>query len=286
MQENKSIYGLVGNPIKHSLSPLMHNTAFDELGVDAVYKIFQLEEDELDGFFASLKDKDSPIFGLNVTVPYKEKAIKYMDVVSPLAAKINAINTVVISKDRKLTGFNTDAPGFLTHLTQEGFETSDKRVAILGAGGASRAIVSVLCLIIERPASIKIYDIDSFKAENLIEDLGSRIDCSMVEAVHSIDDLNIELCDLLINATPLGVKESDPLLVDPEMLHEDMLVYDLVYNPAETALIKEAMSAGAKVASGLGMLYFQGVLAFQHWANTELDEVVKNKMFESLKQGL
>ena len=285
MSECKSLYGIVGYPVKHSLSPLMHNRAFTELGVDAEYKLFSLREDELDGFFKELREPESPIFGLNVTVPYKEMAVKYLDILTPFAGKVGAINTIVIDEDRKLTGYNTDAPGFLSHLTELGFQTKGKRVSILGAGGVSRAIIAALCLIEERPESILIYDMIKEKADRLVENLKERIDLSIVESVRSIDDLNIEISDFLINATPIGMHEGDPCLVEAEMFHSNMSVYDVIYNPQETALLKEAKGRGADVSNGLGMLYYQGVLAFQHWANIELDDDIKNKMRESLGEG-
>ena len=197
-----------------------------------------------------------------------------------------AVNTIVISNDRKLTGYNTDGPGFLAHLSEIGFDSKGKRVSILGAGGASRAIISVLCLLPVRPESIRIYDIDKERADFLIADLKGRIDVSIVESVNSIDDLNIELSDLLINATPIGMKDSDPCLIEQELLHADMLVYDLIYNPEKTVLLKMAKEQGAKIANGLGMLFYQGVLAFQHWADVELEQNIKDVRRESLENGL
>ena len=214
MSTPKPIYGIIGFPLEHSLSPVMHNTAFKELGVDAEYKLFPLQEEELGDFFADLREKDSPIFGLNVTVPYKEAVIKYLDVLSPFAQKVNAVNTIVISPERKLTGFNTDGPGFLTHLIELGFQTGGKRVAILGAGGTTRAIVAVLCLLPERPASIKIYNRTRENLGQLLGDLGKRLDVSIVQPADSIDDLDIAMANLLINTTSVGLKANDPGLVD------------------------------------------------------------------------
>ncbi|MFA5260735.1 MAG: shikimate dehydrogenase [Candidatus Omnitrophota bacterium] len=286
MQQHNSIYGLVGNPVQHSLSPFMHNAAFQELGVDAVYKLFPLQEDELEVFFSDLKKDGSPIFGLNVTVPYKEKVLVYMDSLSPFAEKVGAVNTVVVSAKRKLTGHNTDGPGFLTHLTELGFDTTGKRVSILGAGGAARAIVTVLCLVPERPEAVFIYDIDHNKATALVQYLGRRFDTGLIEVVKSLDDLNLEISDLLINTTPIGMRTSDPCLLEGFQISQDMLVYDLIYNPAETRLLKWAKEQGAKTSNGLGMLFYQGVLAFQHWAEIQLDKSVKDKMWASLKTGL
>jgi len=285
MAENKLLYGIVGYPVEHSLSPLMHNAAFRELDVDAAYELFPLKEEELDGFFAKLRDKESPIFGLNVTVPYKETALKYLDTLTPFAQKIGAINTVVITEDRKLIGYNTDAPGFLSHLTELGCQTRDKKVAIFGAGGASRAMIAALCLIKERPASIRIFDMVKEKADRLVENLKERVNVDIVESVMSIDDLDVAASDLVINATPVGMNKDDPCLVEADVFHSGMFVYDVIYNPQETPLLREARKRGAQVSNGLGMLYYQGVLAFQHWADMELDDAVKDKMRRSLEEG-
>jgi shikimate dehydrogenase len=285
-EEHKTTYGIVGNPLSHSLSPQMHNTAFKDLGVDAVYKLFPLKEDELKDFFQKLHDKDSPVFGLNVTIPYKETVIEYLDVLSPLAQKINAVNTVVITSQRKLIGYNTDAPGFLAHMAELKIDFREKRVAVLGAGGSCRAILTTLCMIPERPQSIRIYNRTSARINDLLGDIAQRIDTSIIEPVNNIDDLNIELADILINTTSVGLKGEDDILVDEDMLHTDMFVYDLIYNPKETELLKMAKRRGARTSNGLGMLYYQGVLSFQHWANLQLEEKTKKKMRDALENAI
>ena len=278
----KTTYGLIGYPLGHSLSPVMHNTAFKELEVEAVYSLFPMKGDALEAFFKDLKLAGSPIFGLNVTIPHKEAVIPYLDCMDSFALKVGAINTVVIDEKRRLKGFNTDGPGFLTHLTEEGFIPAGKRVAILGAGGAARAVIAVFCLMRERPQSVKLYDVDHEKAAALVKDLGSRMDVSHVKVVGTIDDLDIELSDLLINATPVGMKDSDPCLVSEELLHPHLMVYDLVYNPAETRLLKLAKTRGSKTVNGLKMLFYQGVLSFQHWAGCDLLDPIKQKMWDEL----
>ena len=280
-----STYGIIGYPVEHSLSPLLHNTAFKELKLDAVYKPFPLKENELDSFFQDLRDPQSLIFGLNVTIPYKEKVVSYCDCLSPFAEQVGAVNTIVIDDQRKIIGHNTDGPGFLAHLTELKFETHKKRVAILGAGGTTRAILAALCLIPDQPLSIRLYNRTFSNAESLVADLSSRLNMRKIHLVSSIEDLNIELADLLINTTSLGMKPSDPCLINPQLLHSDMLVYDVIYNPRETPLLKLAKEQGAKAANGLGMLFYQGVLAFQHWADVELDTSTKIKMRQNLEKG-
>ena len=286
MAEPKAIYGIIGYPLGHSLSPLMHNTAFHELKIHAEYKLFPLQEDELENFFDALRRPDSPIFGLNVTVPYKEAAMKYIDTATPLAQKIMAVNTIVINKQRKLIGYNTDAPGFLSHLVELGFDLKDKRVAILGAGGSARAILATMCMIPDRPESIRIYNRTTSRLDNLLNDLSQRFDTSIVLPVDSMDDLNIEISDLLINTTSVGLRSDDPCPVEPELFHPNLLVYDLIYNPKETPLLKVAKERSAKTANGLGMLFYQGILSLQHWVNFPLEDDVKLIIRQALEQAI
>lgn len=286
MGTSQILYGIIGYPVAHSLSPLLHNTAFRELGVEAEYKLFPLKEEELDGFLQDLRSPECPIFGLNVTVPYKEKVIPYLDSVTPLSQRIMAVNTIVVTSDRRLIGHNTDAPGFLSHLVEMKFNTRGKKIAMLGAGGSARAILAVLCMIPERPESIKFYNRTASRADELLNDLQTRIDTGIIEPVASIDDLDIPGADLLINTTSVGLKREDLCPVDEDLLHSGLLVYDLVYNPAQTPLLKMAKAKGARTANGLGMLYYQGVLAFQHWANMQLDDDIKLKMRQALESGL
>ncbi len=283
MTKEIATYGIIGNPVKHSLSPLMHNAAFKELRVKAIYKLFLLEEEELEPFFKSLRDKESPIFGLNVTVPYKEAVIPHLDSISAFAKKAMAVNTIVIDENRRLTGYNTDGPGFLAHLVDLKFNTRGKRVAILGAGGTTRSILASLCLIPERPESIKIYNRTSEKASQMVKDLSFHMDVSLVTVVPSIDDLNIEISDLLINTTSVGLNDPQSSLVDDDLLHPNMLVYDVVYEPKETLLLKLAAAKGATTANGLGLLFYQGMLSLQHWAGQELPQNVKDNVRETLE---
>ncbi len=284
LYEPPAIYGIIGHPLDHSLSPLMHNAAFKALKVNAEYKLFPLVDDEeLKLFFEDLKEKDNPIFGINVTVPYKEKVLPFLDSIDPFAEKVGAVNTIVIGHDRKMRGYNTDGPGFLVHLTELGFNPKGKRVAILGAGGTTRSLISVLCLLPQRPERILLYNRTLANAHQLLKDLSNEFDTRMIEVVDNPEDLNIELADLLINTTAMGMKSSDGISIDIEALHKDMLVYDVIYAPPETKLLAAAKFKGAQTANGLGMLFYQGVLAFQHWAEVELDDKIKKVMRRALE---
>jgi len=284
--EPPAIYGIIGNPVEHSLSPVMQNAAFKALKVHAVYKLFPLaDQEELKLFMEDLKEADNPIFGLNVTVPYKQDVLPYLDSIDPLAEKLGAVNTLVIDRKRKVRGFNTDGPGFLSHLTELNFDLSGKRVAILGAGGTTRAIIGVLCLLPKGPERITLYNRTRANADALVEEIGKKINTGIVTVVDGPEDLNIELTDLLINTTNVGMKPADPLLIDPASLHKDMLVYDVIYSPVETKLLAQARLKKAQTANGLGMLFFQGVLAFWHWSEVELDERVKKIMRKALEDA-
>ncbi len=287
LYEPPTIYGVIGNPLTHSLSPLMHNAAFKKLDVNAVYKLFPLADDEeLKLFMEDLKEDGNPIFGLNVTVPFKEKVLGFVDMLDPFAEKVGAVNTLVITHQRKIHGFNTDGPGFLSHLKELKFDPKDKRIAIIGAGGTTRALLAVFCLINERPQHIRLYNRTVATSKALIHELGQKMDCSQIDVVDNIDDLDIEIADLLINTTSAGLNPSDPLLVPPEMLHSNLMVYDVIYNPSPTKLLQAAKDKGCKVANGLGMLFYQGVLAFDHWAGMDVGDDVKKSMRQALEKGL
>jgi len=272
-------YGLIGYPVSHSLSPLMHNAAFKALGIDAEYKLFPLKEDELETFLKSFKANN--IHGINVTVPYKEKVIPFLNKISHEAQLIGAVNTIKLTPEG-LEGFNTDGAGFLTHLEDFEFDVEGKNIVILGAGGASRAVGVYLAK--TKPRKITIFDIDKIKLGALVNHLKDNFKNVEILESESIEGLDIKNCDLLINATPIGMKDSDPVIVDFGSLHKKMFVYDLIYNPSETKLLKLAKENGAKTANGLGMLLHQGILAFEIWTAQEAPvEIMRNALLGGLK---
>ncbi len=265
----------------------MHNAAFQAMRVDAVYRTFPLKDKgALEIFMKSLKEKDCPIFGLNVTIPYKEKVMEYTDSVDPLAMKIGAINTLMITHQRKIFGFNTDGPGFLAHLTELKFATRDKHIMVIGAGGTARAILCVLCLINDRPRKITLYNRTFSKAQALVNALQPNMDARMIETVRNLDGLKTDMADCLINTTPVGLGGEEEMPVTADALHSKMLVYDVIYNPSLTPLLKAARDQGAQISNGLGLLYYQGVLALQHWAGVDIEDKYKKIMRRALeKQG-
>jgi len=274
-----AIYGVLGYPVKHSLSPSMHNAAFKALKINAEYRLFKVRPQDLGNFLNSLKENN--IYGLNVTIPYKEKVAPFLKKLSDEAKLIGAVNTIKALADG-LEGFNTDGEGFLQHLRQDlGFNPQDKTIAILGAGGAARAISVYLSK--NTPRLIAIYDIDKTKAETLINYLKENFKDIEFKVANSIEGLNIGDCHLLVNATPIGMKDSDPCLVDKKFIHNNLLVYDLIYNPPETKLLALAKKVGAKVSNGLGMLLYQGTLSFKIWIGQDAPFKI---MRQALEKGL
>jgi shikimate dehydrogenase len=267
------IYGVLGYPAKHSLSPLMHNAAFKALKINAEYKIFEIPPQDLEKFIRGLCGQN--ISGANVTIPYKEKVIAFLDSISHEARLIGAVNTIKVS-DGKLSGFNTDGEGFLRDISEAfDFNPAGKTIAILGAGGASKAVSVYLTK--TKPRKIAVYDIDQEKLQALVKQL--KACCQEVDFVkaNSIEELGIQDADLLVNATPIGMKESDPGLVDAKFLHKDLLVYDLIYHLKETKLLKDAREKGCRACGGLGMLLCQGILSFKIWTGQNAPREVMQK---------
>lgn len=255
------IYGVLGYPAKHSLSPLMHNAALRFLNIKAEYKIFEKRPEELESFIRSLRKNN--IYGFNVTVPYKEKIIPFLHRVSSDARLIGAVNTVRVLAGR-MEGVNTDAEGFLKHLTCDlKFDPRGKTAALIGAGGAAKAVAVSLGK--TKPRRVRLFDLDRAKAEKLISRLRKIFPATEFDLADSIEGLRIEEADLLVNATPQGMKKNDPLLVNSRLLRHKLLVYDLIYNPKQTKLLAAAKKAGAKISNGLGMLLYQGAKSFEYF---------------------
>ncbi len=277
----KKIYGLIGYPVKHSLSPAMHNAAFQALNIDAEYRLFELKPEELESFLGNLKANN--ILGLNVTVPYKERvlgAVK-LDSESFYLSQIKAVNTIVVSGDI-LKGFNTDIPGFERDL-KENINPADKKAAILGAGGAARAVAYVLAKL--KAKEVYIYDIDKTKSQGIVDMVKSLFAGYPIFSVDSVGELGIENKGLLINTTPVGLSDNDPCLVKEAVLHKDLFVYDLIYNPLETKLLALAKKNGLKYSNGLKMLLYQGMLSFSHWTGKDAPiEVMRKALMEAVQK--
>lgn len=267
-------YGLIGYPVKHSFSPAMHNAAFKALSINAEYKLFEKKLEELECFLYSLSKEN--IYGLNVTIPYKEVVLKYLQWDSPEVKFTDAVNVIIVKDKNYLEGWNTDGIGFHRHLTMDlKFNPLGKSVVVLGAGGAAKAIINQLAR--HGAKNITIYDIDNDKSLNLAAKINKEFPKCNAIASDSIEKLDIKNADLLINATPIGMKGDDPCLVDPDSLHPSLLVYDLIYNPPETKILKLARQKGAPISNGLGMLLYQGVRSFELWTGQKAPVEVMRK---------
>jgi len=251
---------LIGYPLGHTVSPAMHNAAFRHLGLDYDYVPLEVNPEDLAKALEGLRALH--FAGFNVTVPFKEKVLPYLDDITKLAQKIGAVNTVQ-NQEGKLVGFNTDAPGFLESLREEaGFDPKGKTCLVLGAGGAGKAIATMLAE--AHAKSILIYDVLEEKARELAEYLSDNFDSDIQSLPLASIPASLPKTQLLVNSSPIGMlpKVDQSPLPDNIKLHQKLTVYDLVYNPQETKLLKQAKAAGAKAVSGLGMLVRQGALAF------------------------
>jgi len=286
MKTSYKIYGLIGHPIKHSFSPLMHNTAFRRLKIPGEYRLFQKKPEEVESFLDQLEAEN--IWGLNVTVPYKEKVLDFglikLDRLARYAKEIRVVNTIV-RKRKGLRGFNTDVAGFLRHLNKLDFNPTNKRVAILGAGGAGKAVAYAVAK--KEVAQIAIFDIDKNKADGLSLMLGELFPELDISIVDEIGQLDIANKDLLVNATPIGLAKDDPCLIEESMLHEDLFVYDLIYNPFPTKLLSLAKDKGLRCSDGLGMLVYQGAFSFIYFTETAIPcAKIVEVMWEALDMEL
>lgn len=276
MNPSKEIFGLIGFPVRHSLSPLMHNAAFKALGIEAGYELFELKPQELEPFLKTLTQKN--ISGLNVTIPYKEQVLPFLGTVSAQAQLIAAVNTIKVSGSG-LEGFNTDSQGFLMHLAEDlRFSPRGKIICVIGAGGAARAVTTALSA--AGAGKISVYDIENDRCEKLIFRLKENFSGTQFVNSPSPEELEIGNSDLLVNATPIGMNDADPLIIDPGLIKKGLLVYDLIYNPKETKLLKAARQRGAAVSNGLGMLLYQGMLSFEIWTGKQAPKEIMRKALE------
>lgn len=265
------IVALLGYPVEHTLSPAMHNAAFEHLGIDYCYVAFPVRPERLGQAIEAVRALG--LAGVNVTVPHKEKVIPMLDEVDGEAAFIGAVNTVV-NRDDRLIGYNTDGRGFMRGLAEEGVSLKGKSVLILGAGGGSRAVSYYLS---EQASRLLLFDIDAERAERLASDLGRlRSNVARLEGIRDLEGI-----DIVLNATPLGLRPGDPLPVDISLLHPGQTVGDLIYR--ETPLLREASRMGLRTFNGLGMLLWQGALALELWTGkTPPHEIMR----EALTRGL
>jgi shikimate dehydrogenase len=256
------ITGIIGYPLTYTISPAIHNRAFEKLGLDICYIPLVVEPKNLVKAVLGLKALN--FIGFNVTMPHKETILPLLDELSEEVRLIQAINTVVV-KDNKLFGHNTDGQGFLSSLREIRIDSVGKKIVIIGAGGAARAVTVALAR--EGAAAIYIVNRTLERAENLRELLKKNFPHVYAKTLQFTEQLAdiIKRADIVINATPIGMQEGEKPPIPVDSLHERQVVCDLIYKPAETELLKISREKGAVTLGGLKMLVYQAALAFELW---------------------
>ena len=278
------IIGIIGRNIENSLSPLIHNQIIRKYSLNFCYLPFQVAETDLNKAIQGIKALN--IKGVNITFPYKEKVIEFLDELEESARRIGAVNTIVNNKGA-LTGYNTDVIGFKKSLQGDGkFVIKEKKAVILGAGGAARA--AVCALLEEEIEEICIFNRTLEKAKKIKQDLSSFFPKSRISIFPlEKEDLKdkIEKAHLLVNTTSIGMapRVDNTPLPDEKLFHPNLLVYDLIYHPAKTLFLRQAERAEANVINGLPMLVYQGIESFYLWTGLkpegkEVLEIIKRSV--------
>jgi shikimate dehydrogenase len=272
---------VIGNPIAHSLSPAIHNAAFNALDLDFVYLAFRVDDVKgaLDGMRALTNFR-----GMSVTIPHKIEAMKYVDEVVEVDRSIGSINTI-INEQGRLTGLGTDGPGALKALVDAGVELDGKNILMLGSGGAARAIAFTLARN-TRLSKLTLTDVNEPMLQGLTSDLKTGTEASIESMTLTDDSLAhiMEYADVIINCTPIGMHpKEDASLVPAGLFRSGQVVFDIVYTPLETRLLADARSHGLTVISGVEMFINQAVLQFRHFTGVDAPvEVMRRVVMERL----
>ena len=275
---------LLGSPVAHSISPLMHNEAFRLLDLDYTYLCFDVTEDTLPTAVAGLKA--CGIRGFNLTMPNKNKIVELLDELSPAARLIGAVNTVV-NDDGHLTGYNTDGVGYMQAVKDAGYDITGKTITVMGAGGAATAICAQAALDGVKRIHIFARETSRFwsRTQKLVENINSTLPCEAF--LHENKDLTalaqaISESALLLNATSVGMAPNTDgtIIENTSLYHPDLIVSDVIYNPRETRFLREAREAGCRTFNGMYMLLYQGAEAFRLWTGQDMPvDKIKAKYF-------
>jgi len=269
------VCGIIGDPIEHTMSPVMHNAAFKTLGLGYVYLPFRVRREELPSAVAGIRALN--IVGLNVTIPHKVSVIPLLDKLDAMAERMGAVNTI-LNENGVLAGYNTDAPGFLQALLAKNIKPEGKKIVILGGGGAAKGISFILA---EAGANLVILNRTLSRAQELTSQIMRFYRQNLKAMTLNEENLSKALdgADVLVNTTSVGmVPEVNRTPVPAGLLKSDMTVFDIVYNPLETRLLREAKAVGARTIDGLDMLVWQGALAFEKFTGYKAP-------FEIMKQA-
>lgn len=276
------LLALIGSPVGHSGSPAMYNYSFERLGLDYAYVAFDIKVDEVKDAIAAMKT--FKMRGCNVTMPCKMEVVKYMDELSPAARIIGAVNTIV-NDDGKLTGHITDGEGFVNNLRDHGIDVCNKKIVIAGSGGAAIAI-QVQCAL-DGAREITIFNRTVAKAEETARKIRKEVPTCVVN-VYDIADTakmteEIASGDIFVNATSVGMSPNvdESVVTDVSAFRQGLVVADIVYEPKETRLLREAKEAGCTCVTGKGMLLWQGVSAFKLYTGEEMPVAEVKELFFS-----
>lgn len=278
--------GVIGNPLDHSLSPAMHNAAYEKMGLDWIYVPLSVPDEQgLRRLVAAVRSL--PVVGFNITMPYKTAVLELCDEVAAAASMAGAVNTVHVSGDGRLIGYNTDGRGMLESLSQDaGFDPAGKNVALVGAGGAAAA--AFVALILAKSASVTVVNRNLEHAEELLDRMAARaagieLDAATLQG----GEAAVVEADLVVNATPAGMRPGDESPVPVEWLREGQVVLDMVYGaPAPTRLVAGARDAGAIAIDGLGMLVAQGATAVDIWNSDAEQHAPRDVMRQAAERQL
>ncbi|MFH0880002.1 MAG: shikimate dehydrogenase [Lentisphaerota bacterium] len=273
-------YAVLGHPIGHSLSPVMHNAAFQELGWDAIYLAFDVHPDHLMEVLPAMKKMG--FGGVNLTVPLKETAFHGLSRLDATAQSMRAVNTVAMSEDG-LTGYNTDGQGFLKAVEEAfGCSVKGKSLFVLGAGGAGRAVA--LTCTGAGVRSVALADADVERCRKVAQEMDAQFKFTEVQIPETQEQrwALAREADLVVQATPVGMKMSDPSPLESEAFRSGQLAFDLIYMFPQTPFMKAAGQGGAKTANGLGMLLHQGARAFEIWTGVKPPVDVMRKALEKV----
>ncbi|MFA5572236.1 MAG: shikimate dehydrogenase [Crenarchaeota archaeon] len=276
------VCGVIGDPIEHSLSPIMHNTAFQSLNLDFIYLAFKVKSSSIGDAINGIRALN--IRGLNVTMPHKKNVMRHLDRIDLSAQLIDSVNTI-LNKENLLFGFNTDGVGAVKALKENGVELKGRKILLLGAGGAARAIAYAVAKESDELAILNRTVKDAQTLSKLVEKAANKR-ISTGSLSHTDIESNLRDSDILINATTIGMKPRyDETVVPTKLLRQNLSVMDIIYNPLETKLVKDAKAAGAKVVSGVEMLIYQGAASFEIWTGKQAPvEVMRKAALTYLKK--
>jgi len=268
IQGSTRLLGILGNPVSHSYSPAMHNHAIAQLGLDLAYVPLKVETGGLEACLRSLRELD--FLGVNVTLPHKQAVMPYLDEISDLSRKIGAVNTI-ICRNGNLFGTTTDAEGFLAGFREAGHRFDGKPVVIFGNGGTARTLAFALLLMV-KPSRVVLAARDRAKSGKLAAEIKDKIGAEL--EILNLDEYpkHRSEFEVLVHTTPIGMHPKiGESLLPPEWLEPGQIVYDLIYNPEETALMRHAKAKGCATVGGLGMLVHQGIASFKLWTGIDPD---------------